>query len=96
MGKDDPLACKYEKNDCECSLKNVGKKSLDKITGKFMLKACHISHQSFYYPFQDCMDVLEYSVRKKTMLEKAIAGELNVSIFSMFFIRVFVHMNKRT
>lgn len=29
------------------------------------------------------MDVLEYSVRKKTMLAKAIAGELNVSIFSM-------------
>lgn len=83
MGKDDPLACKDEKNDCECSLKNVGKKSLDKITGKFMLKACHISHQSLYYPFQDRMDVLEYSVRKKTMLEKAIAGELNVSIFSM-------------
>ena len=48
-----------------------------------MLKACHISHQSLYYPFQDCMDVLEYSVRKKTMLAKAITGELNVSIFSM-------------
>lgn len=35
-------------------------KSLDKITVKELVDACNISRQSFYYHFQDIMDVVEW------------------------------------
>lgn len=37
-------------------------KSVDKITVKELVAACGISRQSFYYHFQDIMDVIEWSV----------------------------------
>ena len=35
-------------------------KSLDKITVKELVDTCNISRQSFYYHFQDIMDVVEW------------------------------------
>ena len=35
-------------------------KSLDKITVKELVNTCNISRQSFYYHFQDIMDVVEW------------------------------------
>ena len=35
-------------------------KELDKITVKELVEACNISRQSFYYHFQDIMDVVEW------------------------------------
>ena len=35
-------------------------KTLDKITVKELVDACNISRQSFYYHFQDIMDVIEW------------------------------------
>lgn len=35
-------------------------KDLDKITVKELVDACNISRQSFYYHFQDIMDVMEW------------------------------------
>ena len=33
--------------------------NVDKITVKALIEECHISRQTFYYHFQDIMDVLE-------------------------------------
>lgn len=41
---------------------------VDKITVKSLIEECHISRQTFYYHFQDIMDVLEWSVRQQTQL----------------------------
>lgn len=38
--------------------------SVDKITVKALIDACHISRQTFYYHFQDILDVLEYIIRR--------------------------------
>lgn len=39
-------------------------KSVDKITVKDLVEACHISRQTFYYHFQDILDVIEWSVQQ--------------------------------
>ena len=49
-------------------------KSLDKITVKELVEACHISRQTFYYHFQDIMEVIEWYQHK--MLEQSIAASL--------------------
>ena len=41
-------------------------KNVDKITVKALIEECHISRQTFYYHFQDLMDVFEYSASKIT------------------------------
>ncbi len=41
--------------------------NIDKITVKALIEECHISRQTFYYHFQDIMDVLEWSIRQETM-----------------------------
>lgn len=40
-------------------------KDVDKITVMDLVKACNISRQSFYYHFQDILEVLEWSVQQK-------------------------------
>lgn len=49
--------------------------NIDKITVKALIEECHISRQTFYYHFQDIMDVLEWSVRRQTqaLLEQSLA-----------------------
>ena len=39
-------------------------KDVDKITVTDLVKACHISRQTFYYHFQDILEVIEWSVQQ--------------------------------
>lgn len=39
-------------------------KSVDKITVKDLVETCHISRQTFYYHFQDILEVIEWSVQQ--------------------------------
>ena len=39
-------------------------KSVDKITVKDLVEACYISRQTFYYHFQDILEVIEWSVQQ--------------------------------
>ena len=50
----------------EAFVKMVAHKGIDKITVKALIEECHISRQTFYYHFQDIMDVLEWCVRQET------------------------------
>ncbi|MCD8019825.1 MAG: TetR/AcrR family transcriptional regulator [Clostridiales bacterium] len=50
-------------------LELLNKKNIDKITVKDLAEACGISRQTFYYHFQDILDVVEYALLK---LEEAI------------------------
>ena len=50
----------------EAFVKMVARKGIDKITVKSLIEECHISRQTFYYHFQDIMDVLEWCVRQET------------------------------
>ena len=49
-------------------------KSIDKITVKDLVEACNISRQSFYYHFQDILEVIEWSAQQA--MEKALADSL--------------------
>lgn len=40
--------------------------NIDKITVKALIEECHISRQTFYYHFQDLMDVIEWTMRQTT------------------------------
>ncbi len=46
-------------------------KKIEDITVKDLVNACHISRQTFYYHFQDIMDVMEWGARKA--VEQALA-----------------------
>ena len=41
-------------------------KGIDKITVKSLIDACNISRQTFYYHFQDIMEVIEWSMEQAT------------------------------
>ena len=42
------------------------KEDIDKITVTKLIEKCHISRQTFYYHFQDIMDVLDWTFRRGT------------------------------
>ena len=44
----------------------VKQKGIDKITVKALIDACNISRQTFYYHFQDIMEVIEWSLGQAT------------------------------
>ena len=46
-------------------MKLLPKKNLDKITVKDIVKECGITRQTFYYHFQDIMDLMEWVVSQK-------------------------------
>ena len=50
------------------------RKPLDKITVKELVDTCGISRQTFYYHFQDIMDVVEWNQRQS--LRQAIEASL--------------------
>ena len=50
----------------ESLMKLIQRNGLDKVTVKALIEECHISRQTFYYHFQDMMDVLEYIIRQVT------------------------------
>lgn len=54
----------------------IEKRSLDKITVKDIVEACGISRQTFYYHFQDILDVVEWLMEKS--LEKRIAESVDM------------------
>lgn len=49
-------------------------KNFDKITVTELVEACNISRQTFYYHFQDILEVVEWSVRQA--LQKALNQSL--------------------
>lgn len=51
------------------------KKNIDKITVKDLVEACGISRQTFYYHFQDLLDVVEWSVEKAVQQALALSLE---------------------
>ena len=70
----------------ETFLKMIQHKNIDKITVKALIEECHISRQTFYYHFQDIMDVLEWSLRQATQLlsEKSLQAENMRSALQIF------------
>ena len=46
----------------ETFLRMAGERSVDKISVKDLVEECHISRQTFYYHFQDLMEVIEWAV----------------------------------
>lgn len=52
-------------------------KSIDKVTVKDVVEACHVSRQTFYYHFQDLTDVMEWMLRQTTeqMLAESLKAE---------------------
>ena len=73
--------------------------NVDKITVKALIEECHISRQTFYYHFQDIMDVLEWFVRRATqsLAERSLeAADLRsaLKIFISFSIESFPMLQK--
>lgn len=52
-------------------------KKIDDITVKYLVEYCGISRQTFYYHFQDIMDVLEWKLRQG--VEQALEDSLRAS-----------------
>ena len=52
-------------------------KNIDKITVKDLVEACGISRQTFYYHFQDILEVIEWSLDQafSHLLEQSLAAE---------------------
>jgi len=50
------------------------KKNIDKITVKDIVEVCGISRQTFYYHFQDMLDVVEWAVDQA--VQEALANSL--------------------
>lgn len=44
----------------------IAKKNIDRVTVKDVAEACGITRQTFYYHFQDLLDVIEWSIRSQT------------------------------
>ena len=67
-------------------MEKVKHEDVDKITVKSLIEACHISRQTFYYHFQDIMDVLEWSVRQQTqqLVEKSRQAENLRAVLEIF------------
>ena len=73
--------------------------NIDKITVKALIEECHISRQTFYYHFQDIMDVLEWSVLRQTqaLLEQSLAEKdlhSALQIFISFTVQQFPLLQK--
>lgn len=52
-------------------------KDIDKITVKDIVEKCHITRQTFYYHFQDIMDVIEWSMQQR--MEEILSKSLKVT-----------------
>lgn len=50
-------------------------KSVDKVTVKDLVEVCHISRQTFYYHFQDLLEVIEWSVQQA--FDEILAHKMN-------------------
>lgn len=54
----------------------VKEKGIDKVTVKDLVETCHISRQTFYYHFQDILDVVEWSAKQG--IQKAVEMTLAI------------------
>lgn len=83
----------------EAFLKMIEREGLDKITVKALIDQCHISRQTFYYHFQDIMDVLEWSMGKaiECLVQQSMkAPDLRsaIKIFIAFSVESFPMLRK--
>ena len=71
------MSADMKESIAETFAKMVWRGNMDKITVKALIDECHISRQTFYYHFQDIMDVLEWSVRQTTqqLVEQSLQTE---------------------
>lgn len=55
----------------------VRQKGIDKVTVKSLIEACCISRQTFYYHFQDLIEVIEWSLERavEEMLSQSLQAE---------------------
>ena len=69
-------------------IKLSGEKNIDKITVKDIVDECGISRQSFYYHFQDILEVIEWSAEQafQKLLEKNMAADDSEAVFHDFIV----------
>ncbi len=62
------------------------KKAFDKITVKEVVEVCDVTRQTFYYHFQDLMDVLEWSMQShmKRISEECLKEENPIDALRIF------------
>jgi len=70
----------------------IEKKSIDKITVKDLVELCGISRQTFYYHFQDTIDVVEWSMEK--IVEAKIAEGMRIDDPKEALYRMITYSNK--
>lgn len=58
------MRSQMKENIADAFLAMLAQKSIDKITVKDLVEFCHISRQSFYYHFQDIMEVVEWVIER--------------------------------
>ena len=63
-------------------------KDVDKITVKDLVEECHISRQSFYYHFQDILEVIEWSTEQafQKLLERSLETDDPEAVFRDFIV----------
>lgn len=61
-------------------------RSIDKITVKDLVESCKISRQTFYYHFQDILDVIEWAMQQEMqrMLEASLKAKSPEEAMSVF------------
>lgn len=77
----------------ETFTKMLEKKSIDKITVKDLVNTCGISRQTFYYHFQDMMDVVEWSMEQVTRetLRLSLEAEGPEEALKIFILKALEH-----
>ncbi|HJC57556.1 MAG TPA: TetR family transcriptional regulator [Candidatus Eisenbergiella intestinipullorum] len=61
-------------------------KSVDKITVKDIVEACHITRQTFYYHFQDLIDVIDWSFHRiaEELVERSLKLDSRQQVMELF------------
>lgn len=72
----------------------LDKEDIDKITVTKLIGECHISRQTFYYHFQDIMDVLEWTFRRAAheLVQKSLDEEDRIGALTAYV--TFVRQNR--
>ena len=60
----------------ETFMEMVRRRGLDKVTVKDLVAECGVSRQTFYYHFQDLMEVVEWAVQRR--MDEALARSLEM------------------
>lgn len=60
--------------------------SIDRITVKDIVEACHITRQTFYYHFRDLLDVIDWSLRRtvEELAEKSLQLDSRQQVMELF------------